>query len=113
MAADTYTVVVADHFHYQDPSERWTAGTHATESGALAQARGIVANSVSELARSGARGDALLRLYLSQGDDPLIIGSPSVEWSALEYAQECIMRVSASMSPVEADARIVNLEDSK
>lgn len=90
MAGETYTVVVADHAHNGDPDERWTAGTYTSATAAIDRARGIVAESIANLAGSGTRGDALLRLYLSQGDDPFIVGSGPVEWSALSYAKELI-----------------------
>lgn len=93
MAADIYTVVVADHFHYQDASEHWTAGTYATPAAALSRARDVVADSVVNLARDGTRGEELLRRYLSTGDDPFIVGDPAVEWSALACAKECIASI--------------------
>lgn len=102
MTDETYTVVVADHAHYGDPDERWTAGTYRSATAAIDRARGIVASSIADLARSGTRGDALLRLYLSQGDDPFIVGSGPVEWSALAYAKEVIEGIDEVLRTYDA-----------
>jgi hypothetical protein len=87
-----YRVIVADNFHYQDPSERDEHGTYETVDEALAVCRAVVDRSLANEFRTGISAEALYDRYMSFGDDPSIVVLGGVDetarFSAWSYAKE-------------------------
>lgn len=81
----TFRVFVDDNFHYQDASERYSAGEFATAEEALAKCRAIVRESVESCREPGMDAEEVFKNYVAFGDDPWI---PGVKFSAWTYAKE-------------------------
>ncbi len=72
-----YHVYIDDNFHHGDESERLSAGGFETLEEAIARARAIVEESLTNLREPGMTTDRLLAQYALFGDDPFIIGPAS------------------------------------
>lgn len=83
-----YRVLVDDNWHYMDESERRSAGEYDSLEDAITTAKRIVDRSLIEFASHGRTSDELYQHYCMYGDDPFIVGSGKVEFSAREYAAE-------------------------
>lgn len=84
----SYTVHVDDNFHYQDESERYTAGSYETYDRAVAECRKIVDRSLTELFTRGMSADELMKQYAMFGEDPWISGdSGDDRFPARDYAR--------------------------
>jgi hypothetical protein len=82
-----YNVRVYDNYHYMDEDEAYDLGPFETAEEALEVARQIVRESVRSMAEGCTTVDEVMSQYKSFGDDPVVIGSPSVQFSAWSYAQ--------------------------
>lgn len=76
-----YYLRIYDNSHYMNEDEAYTTGPYIGTEAALAKARAIVDSYVD---RSGG-GMAGYRMW---GEEPVIIGSPYIEFSAWDYAAE-------------------------
>src|SRR5690606_16765845 len=76
-----YYLKVFDNYHYMDEDEVYWRGPFFGKEAALSAARGIVDRGASK-----GGGEAALREYRSFGKDPVIVGSPAIEFSAWDYA---------------------------
>lgn len=87
-----YRVMVDDHFHYQDPEERWEQGVYETTGEALAACYRLIDQSLQEGYRPGMSAQALYDYYTSFGDDPFVVVLDGVDdsfkFSAWTYAKE-------------------------
>ena len=87
-----YNVIVADNFHYMDPSHHWKQGSYETCEQAIAVCRCIVERSIAASYKPGISADALFKNYVSFGDDPFVVSTDyselPVNFSAREYAAE-------------------------
>jgi hypothetical protein len=83
-----YVVYVDDNFHYMDESERYCAGEFDIPEDAITKCIEIVESSLEGSAKIENNADALYRSYTMFGDDPFIIGSTSVVFSAWDYARK-------------------------
>jgi hypothetical protein len=91
MAAQQYTVMVDDNFHYMDKDERWQHGIFASAGEAIAACRHLVEQSLAEFYKPGMTAGELCAQYTSFGDDPFVIapeGCEKVRFSARDYASE-------------------------
>jgi hypothetical protein len=84
----TYHVRVYDNFHYMNEDEAYDLGPFATAEEALEVAREIVRDSVRSVAEGCTTVAEVMSQYKSFGDDPVVIGSPSVQFSGWSYAKE-------------------------
>lgn len=82
-----YHVMVDSNFHYMDESERYPAGEYDSLEDAIATAKRLVDRSLLEFASEGRTAGDLYAHYCQFGDDPFIVGSEKVEFSAREYAK--------------------------
>src|SRR5690606_31379428 len=101
VAEVSYTIIVADNFHYQDRDEEYVAGTYASAEEALAEARCIVDRSVLANFRSGLTAEAVYERYTLFGEDPYIVvsdGAPEVSFSAWDYARARVGEIVAAAS---------------
>lgn len=83
-----YFLKVYDNFHYQDESETYLCGPYDGEEAALSAARALVRESVTASARPGLAPGEAFDHYVALGDDPVILGYPSISFSAWDYARE-------------------------
>jgi hypothetical protein len=85
----SYTVSSFDNFHFGDEDEGSDeVGTFATAEEAIAAARAVVDKSLRYEASSARSAESLADRWSSFGDSPSIRGTPTVEFSAWEYAKE-------------------------
>jgi hypothetical protein len=82
-----YRVRVYDNYHYMDEGEAYDLGPFETAEEALEVARQIVRESVRSVAEGCTTVGEVMSQYKSFGDDPVVIGSPSVTFSAWDYAR--------------------------
>jgi hypothetical protein len=82
-----YHVRVYDNYHYMDEDEAYDLGPFETAEEALEAARQIVRESVRSVAEGCTTVGEVMSQYKSFGDDPVVIGSPTVQFSAWNYAQ--------------------------
>ena len=78
---------VYENFHYQDEDETYECGPYASASHAVSAARGIVDDSLRKEKPHSQSVDQLLKRYRQFGEDPVVIGSDTVEFSAWRYAE--------------------------
>jgi hypothetical protein len=85
----TYTVIVADNFHYMDESESDIVGQYTSITEAVAACKLIVEKSLQHEYRPRMSADDLYDRYKSFGDDPFIRGPGAGRtiFSAWEYAK--------------------------
>ena len=84
-----FTIKVADNFHYMDESETYTDGEFATWAEAVAAARRIVDECLTEYHVDGATAEGMFSSYKMFGDDPYIVPVPAGEhFSAWDYAEK-------------------------
>lgn len=77
-----YHLRIYDNFHYQDETETYTTGPWIGAEEALTEARHVVRRAVAD--------HCSFDHYVAFGDDPVIIGTPPVNFSARSYARELI-----------------------
>jgi hypothetical protein len=82
-----YRVRVYDNVHPMDEGEAYDLGPFATAEEALEVARRIVRESVRSCAEGCETLAEVMRQYKAFGEDPVVIGNPSVTFSAWDYAQ--------------------------
>ena len=84
----TFTVVIADNFHYMDEGEYVVHGSYETLEAAIDAAKGIVDSCLAAAHKPGMTSADLYRQYVSFGDDPFIRGATErVPFSASTYAE--------------------------
>ena len=85
----TFTVVVADNFHYGDASQHYILGDFATHDEAVEAARKVVDEYLASAYEPGMAVSALYDSYKSFGEDPFITstGSEQGKFSAWDYAE--------------------------
>jgi hypothetical protein len=84
-----FSVRAADNFHYMDESETYTHGNFSSWDEAVAAARKVVDDSLSENYQHGMTADELFSQYTAFGDDPFIVPNPEGErFSGWDYAKE-------------------------
>jgi hypothetical protein len=85
----TFTVVIADNFHYRDESEKLEHGRFETLEAAIAASKRIVDEFLASALKPGMTADVLYSQYTAFGDDPYIVdsGEPGVPFSAWAYAK--------------------------
>jgi len=69
-----YTVRVDDNYHYMDESERFTLGEYETWDEAVAAAKKLVDDFLSENYKPGMIAGDLYVCYTMFGEDPFIVG---------------------------------------
>jgi hypothetical protein len=86
---NTYTVRVADNFHYGDSSETYTKGKYDSLDLAIAAAKQIVEDYLRSAYRAGMTAEQLYDSYTSFGEDPFIVGGETADvvFRAWEYAK--------------------------
>lgn len=84
-SSQSFTVYVADNFHYMDEESVGRGKSYATLAEAESEAKRIVDLCLADSYRSGMTADALYGEYISFGDDPYIV--PSGSFSAWDYAK--------------------------
>lgn len=92
-----YWLKVYDNFHYMDADKAHVVGPFLGADEAMSAARQVVEDSI----RNAPEGDVLDH-YRRFGEDPQILGSPSLEFSAWTYAAECVQHM-ASYRPSARD----------
>jgi hypothetical protein len=87
----TYKVFVDDNFHYMDESERYELGEFPTLDAAIEASKKIVDEYLFAAYQPGMTAQALFGSYMSFGEDPYIVATPSKEtevlFSAWDYAK--------------------------
>ncbi|MCA0394796.1 MAG: HD domain-containing protein [Proteobacteria bacterium] len=78
-----YYLKVYDNFHYMDEDEVYWRGPFFSGDTALAEAMAIVDGSLG----AAGGGQNSLDEYKRFGDDPMIVGSPAIDFSAWTYAR--------------------------
>lgn len=88
--ATTFTLRVADNFHYMDPDESYVHGTYDTWEAAVAKAKQIVDSCIAEYHKPGMSADEVFHMYTSFGDDPSVHPTPEGReyFSGWNYARE-------------------------
>ena len=82
-----WTVFVDDNFHAHDESHRYRLGDFSEPEAALAASRAIVDEFLRSNLTPGMPEEALWDGYRQYGEDPFIVGSPEVPFSAWAYAK--------------------------
>lgn len=81
----TYSVLVIDMYHYQDPDHESTVDGFPTADLAREFARRRVRDSVEELRRPGQSRDELRRAWFAFGEDAIVIGGKYAGASELDH----------------------------
>jgi nucleotide-binding universal stress UspA family protein len=84
-AKTTYSVLIIDMAHYQDPDSEHTVEGFATMEEARAFARNRVRSSVEELRSEGQSHEELRKLWSIYGEDAIVIGGGYAGASELDY----------------------------
>ena len=66
----TYTIIVDDNFHYQDPEHRYEIPGFASVEAAVAKCRSIVDACLKDCAEPGHSAEEIVACYKSFGEDP-------------------------------------------
>lgn len=82
-----WTVFVDDNFHAHDESHRYRLGEFEDAEAALAACRAIVDGFLRSKLTPDMTAEALWDGYRQYGEDPFIVGSPEVTFSAWAYAK--------------------------
>ena len=77
----TFTVIVADNFHYMDEGEFYEHGNFDTLEAAIAASKVIVDSYLSSALKPGMTAEQLYQSYTMFGEDPFIRGAD-------DYAKE-------------------------
>lgn len=111
----SYTVLVDDNFHFMDEDERWTAGTYERLDEALHKCMEMVGQFMLEQDYHKTSAADLYDSYTSFGDDPFIVGSVPVDFSAWNYAEKLAGYLAGKTVTegllAERQFRIANLGD--
>ena len=92
---DSFTVYVADNFHYMDNEATYKLGEFASWDEAVAVAERIVEASLREVYRPDLGAEALYHQYTLFGEDPYIVPQPEGKrFSAWKYAQRRCQELS-------------------
>ena len=89
--SSTYTVIVDDNFHYQDPDHRTEIPGFVSAEQAVEKCKRIVEACLEECAEPGRSAVDIFACYQSYGDDPWIQcprDAPTVHFSAWDYARQ-------------------------
>ena len=84
----SYTVLVADNFHYMDENERYTFGEFESLDTAIAACKTLVDDFLKANYKPGMTAEELYDAYTSFGEDPFIVGAGAMRpFSAWDYAK--------------------------
>lgn len=86
-----YRLRVWDNFHYTDEDETYTTGWFFSAEDAIAEAKRRVLQGLG----GGPSAEEIFEQYKSFGEDPSIIGTPQVAFSAWTFAKEAAARLAA------------------
>lgn len=94
-----YHILVSDNFHFGDEDEDVTIGPFESADSALAKARTIIDEFLSDELKSHVSAAALLAQWVQFGETPIIVGddpkAAPVDFSAPSYAkQRCAQMMS-------------------
>jgi hypothetical protein len=94
----SFTVIIADNFHYMDESEHHKHGEYETYEAAVTACKAIVDRVIADSYKKGMSADDLYQSYMMFGDDPFIVPTPKgAHFSAWEYAkQNCANPIAPS-----------------
>lgn len=94
----TFSVVIEDHYHYQDEEHRSNRGAFATYEEALERCHHVVRRSLDEVYEPGMNSEALMTQYMMFGEDPWITPTPdgTEPFSARLYAQQVAKKLCRS-----------------
>ena len=84
---EVYWLKVYDNFHYMDESETYRIGPYFGASEALMTAKALVDETIDAALSEGGSPEDALAQYRASGEDPMIIGSPQVQFSGWSYAK--------------------------
>lgn len=88
---EVYWLKVYDNFHYMDESETYRLGPYFGANAALIAAKALVDETIDAAFAEGRSPSDALAQYRAAGEDPVILGSPPVSFSAWSYAEaKCI-----------------------
>lgn len=86
-----YRLRIWDNFHYMDETEAYITGWFLSAEEAIAEAKRRV---LADLPETGATAEERFDHYTSFGEDPSIIGTPQVSFSAWTFAKEEAARLA-------------------
>ena len=113
-----YTVFVDDNFHYRDEDQRYELGTFPTLGEAVGAAKQIVDDYLKSTYEPGMTAASLYNSYVSFGDDPFIVPSGEISFSAWDYAKQrceeiCIQKGAAPKRRSRGEACYVDKDGEK
>jgi hypothetical protein len=84
----SYTVYLDENSHTADDEGRYRHGEYETAEAAIAECRRIVDDFLEPLRKPGTSSEELFRSYCLFAEEPFVVSSPPVRFSAREYALE-------------------------
>lgn len=81
-----YWLKIYSNYHYMDEDETYLKGPYWGSESALVAARAIVDVDIDDALAKGKSCQEAMEQYKSFGEDPVILGSPPVEFSGWNYA---------------------------
>jgi hypothetical protein len=94
LPARKYLVLVDDHAHYMDETERYQLGEFESVDDAVGAAQALVDQFLAGEHRPGMSVDQLFSIYTHYGPDPFI---PGIHFSAWDYARERCVQLCSSL----------------
>ena len=82
-----FELFVDDNYHYMDEESRYTVGSFASYSEALAKAKAIVDEFLEDSHQPGMTSKELFEGYVGFGEDPFIVPVGEPYFSAWDYAR--------------------------
>jgi len=80
-----YQVFVDDNYHYGSESDRMPAGSYRSLDKAIEKCKKVTISSLKYLCEEGMAPEKLSAQWSMFGDDPFIVGSDSIPFSAREF----------------------------
>jgi hypothetical protein len=93
-----YHLCVWDNFLYQDEDATHTVGPFFSAEEATGEAKRRVLASLAEAATEAIGADAIYDRYTSFGEDPQVVGTPQVTFSAWDFAKEAAAQIAAGQA---------------
>lgn len=97
-----YKIRVYNNFNYMDEKESYLIGPFATAEQALRKAEEIVHQCLEDAVQGHSTVEEILRHYRIFGEDPTVLGNPTVEFSAWDYAESIAPQYGVSSTSTRA-----------
>ncbi len=88
MTKQKYTVRILDNFHFMDRSEEYNSGIFNTYDEAVDKCKSILNEFLEDAVRPNDSADSLHTCWLMYGENPLIFGDATGNFSSSEFVKQ-------------------------